>query len=368
MISRIFYPIGQGAFYAERHEAFNVVYDCGNWKQTNLSKKVVNQNFTKKDSLKILFISHLDWDHISLLSTLKDAVNSIDYVILPLLHDDQKIILSNIHRTLNYSSHTITNTPERFFGEKVKIIRIKPFEDNEISNDTLILDNEPAEGGTRNISSGTIIKISNNDYNWCFIPFNIENKHRSQTLENELKKAGFDVNKFKSDPLYTIKNLTTKKEKNSLKKIYDSLEGKINENSLVIYSGPNIDEVEDKFTPYYGFRHSLEFCYSEIYGNVGCIYTGDVDLNKFDITQIYKKYWNMVGTVQIPHHGSQKDFNSQFLNLGFYFCPISFGVENTYGHPSYKVIDDILNKKSEVIKVTEKMDSGYIQILRTDCW
>ncbi|EAR6372894.1 hypothetical protein EU684_18855, partial [Salmonella enterica] len=60
MISRIFYPIGQGAFYAERHDTFNVVYDCGNWKQTNLSKKVVSQSFAANESVKMLFISHLD--------------------------------------------------------------------------------------------------------------------------------------------------------------------------------------------------------------------------------------------------------------------------------------------------------------------
>nr|MBO8919207.1 MBL fold metallo-hydrolase [Proteus mirabilis] len=76
-----FFPIGQGAFYAERHNNFNIVYDCGNWKQTKLSRKIVSQSFNKNESIKILFISHLDWDHISLLETLKNTVSSIDYVI-----------------------------------------------------------------------------------------------------------------------------------------------------------------------------------------------------------------------------------------------------------------------------------------------
>lgn len=29
MIERIFYPVGQGAFYVEKHGKRNIVYDCG---------------------------------------------------------------------------------------------------------------------------------------------------------------------------------------------------------------------------------------------------------------------------------------------------------------------------------------------------
>jgi hypothetical protein len=45
MIQRIFHPIGQGAFYSERHENINIVYDCGNWKNTKLADRVVKQSF-----------------------------------------------------------------------------------------------------------------------------------------------------------------------------------------------------------------------------------------------------------------------------------------------------------------------------------
>ena len=62
VISRIFHPIGQGAFYAELHSGFNIVYDCGNWKKTTLSGNVVGQSFTADDVIDILFISHFDWD------------------------------------------------------------------------------------------------------------------------------------------------------------------------------------------------------------------------------------------------------------------------------------------------------------------
>ena len=45
MIQRTFHPVGQGAFYSERHENYNIVYDCGS---VNVSKgkKVVSQSFS----------------------------------------------------------------------------------------------------------------------------------------------------------------------------------------------------------------------------------------------------------------------------------------------------------------------------------
>jgi len=64
LIERIFHPIGQGAFYSERHKNFNIVYDCGNWKNTKLADKVVKQAFLKDEVIDILFISlHFPKNH-----------------------------------------------------------------------------------------------------------------------------------------------------------------------------------------------------------------------------------------------------------------------------------------------------------------
>ncbi|HGE5939640.1 TPA: hypothetical protein ACGGRZ_001906 [Escherichia coli] len=364
MVSRIFFPIGQGAFYAEKHETFNVVYDCGNWKQTNLSKKVVSQSFSKSEGIKILFISHFDWDHISLIKTLKRSVCSIDYVILPLLHENQKILLRNLYRPLDYDAQILINSPENFFGEGTKIIYITPAENNEVNDITINIDDESESAPSTNISSGTIVKVSGNNYDWCFIPFNIKNNERARGVEEKLESAGFDVEKLKTEPSYTINNIISKADKNKLKNIYNSLQGKINENSLVIYSGPSKPCGDDNIFVISKINNHMRSPHSIIYNKVGCIYTGDVDLNEFEIKSVYSKYWNMVGTVQIPHHGAEKDFDPDFLKSNYLFCPISFGVENTYGHPSYKVISNILSNDSEYICVTEKMDSGYIQCLR----
>lgn len=381
MIKRIFFPIGQGAFYAEKHDQFNIVYDCGNYRKTKLSEDIVKQSFNKNDDIDILFISHLDWDHISLLKTLKESVNSIRKVILPLLHNDIKILLKNIYHSLGYSSLDIIDDPEKFFRDNTKIIYISPSENNRSNESgeeiTISHDNNNLPSV---INSGTAIKIRGYRDYWCFVPYNIKNKERIENLKKELKKAGLDMQKLITDPDYAMRIIIGPR-KDDLKKCYKSLEGKINENSLVIYSGPiprrtppssfiqahyttndndydNYDNYDyDNYDYYYPYYFDLRAS--------GCIYTGDVDLNKFDIKYVYKQFWNTVGTVQIPHHGSIKNFEESFLKNNGHplICPISYGIRNSYGHPSLNVVNNISLNGSFVIHITEDSGSKYIQLI-----
>ena len=47
MIERVFHPIGQGAFYSERHGShnINIVYDCGTTNPKSLAKQSVVRTF-----------------------------------------------------------------------------------------------------------------------------------------------------------------------------------------------------------------------------------------------------------------------------------------------------------------------------------
>ena len=81
-VTRTFHPVGQGAFYSERFfmedqqgTVHNIVYDCGvKWGYVGKVKHVVTQAFTQTDTIDYLFISHLDYDHISLVKTLINNV------------------------------------------------------------------------------------------------------------------------------------------------------------------------------------------------------------------------------------------------------------------------------------------------------
>jgi len=358
MISRIFHPIGQGAFYSELHEEFNIVYDCGNWKTTALSENVVRQSFTSEDVIDILFISHFDWDHISRIGILKDTVKQIKHVVMPLLHDNEKIFITNIHRALGVSSNTLINKPNRYFGENVNITYVEAFEGEES------LRNEVRIDDAETIASGSKVPLNTTGYSWVFIPYNIENKNRSQDFENSIAAAGFDVERLRNDPSYTISKIRTKTEKNKIKKIYNSIKGKINQNSMVVYSGCEqpVSAItwwshKDIHGIYYpGYHHHDEV-------RVSCIYTGDVNLNDVNLESVYRAYWKYVGTLQIPHHGSLKDFDSNSLTRPGLVCPISYGKNNTYGHPSLNVISQIKSKGCFPLQVTDDLDTGAVQLI-----
>jgi len=96
MIKRIFHPIGQGAFYSEQDENFNIVYDCGTeWKNRGKKSidKMIKQSFSKDDEIDILFISHFDYDHVSKIKVLRDHVKTIKKVVMPLLFESEKNLL-----------------------------------------------------------------------------------------------------------------------------------------------------------------------------------------------------------------------------------------------------------------------------------
>ncbi len=369
MIERIFHPIGQGAFYSERHTScnINIVYDCGTTNPKSLAKqRVVSESFSKDDVIHILFISHFDKDHISLIDTLKKAVKRIEKVVLPLLHDEEKIFLSNIYKALGQPRLAkLVSNPNEFFGEETQIIGVQP-------PNTEIEESLPSYV-SRTIPSGTPLTISGlND--WVYIPFNYQYKTRSNEFQKKLHNEGIDVGKLKTDPDYLLYGITDV-EKKKIIGVYNGrgdykgkgVSGNINENSMFLYSGPSSKKDLHKHSWIRGYyRCDLFRCYVNIDSHshrVACLYTGDGDLNKVDIRKIYRRYWDLIGTIQIPHHGSGKSFKATPFNEGGFLCPMSVGNKNSYGHPSPIVISELFLKRNFPILITEDADSTYIEII-----
>ncbi|MEJ5144679.1 hypothetical protein [Sphingobacterium sp. MYb388] len=351
MTIRVFHPIGQGAFYAERHANYNIVYDCGNWKDTKLADKVVKQSFTEHEIIDILFISHFDADHVNKISVLKDHCNQIRNVVMPLLHENEVQFLLNFYLAIgNTDAVEIFTNPQGFFGEDTNVILVEAGEGIEGGGDGQVVEIEELQGGGEiKISSSTKIKVKAAD--WFYIPFNYKYKDRNLQLKALFISHGLDIDQFQSDLSYAISN------KNKIKKIYDAIAGNINQNSMVLFSGP-LDKKIRKI------RHYHKRWIFEALGNrPACIYSGDADFNIIDIRVLFSKYWQMVGTVQIPHHGDIKCFNKSFFDGRHYFCPISVGKTNSYAHPSTRVIADIFANNAHPILVTESLDSGFVQVI-----
>ncbi|WP_025079212.1 hypothetical protein, partial [Prevotella fusca] len=154
-----------------------------------------------------------------------------------------------------------------------------------------------------------------------------------------------------------------------LKSIYKDFDENINLNSMFLYSGPEKETSNEIYQVYQRYFKD-KFCSKQLYYKYmlykrpACLYTGDGDLNFVDVQSVYKDYWHFIGTIQIPHHGSLSSFNENILFNRPFFCPISVGKNNSYGHPSQEVISRMLQYKSYPILVTEDVDSTFVEIIR----
>lgn len=354
--TRTFHAVGQGAFYSEKHDGFSIVYDCGtSSKKDYLSQEILSLD---KDEKVILFISHFDKDHISGIKELKDHVN-ITHVIMPLLYDEDKALIIAYYKAGGEKIEILEN-PKAYWGEKTKILYIKPADSENTPEESVNIDFSKNErDNSKNIEasipSGTLLTTQNK--NWVFIPYNYDSEARHQQIINMLKNLQICIKKFISSPNYALRKL--KNNIISIKNAYKEANGiqkhgktsLINENSMFLYSGPIIE-------PFKYWCKILEKKGNVIFYGIhrGCIYTGDGDLNLVDLDAVYSKFIYNVGSVQIPHHGSLKNFKVDFFIDKGYVCLVSVG-QNRKNFPAATVIKDLVNAKCFPHIVTEKTNN-----------
>lgn len=373
-VIRHIHPIGQGAFYTERFvdddntTLANIVYDCGCG--TNISsqaKKMIATSFSKNDVIDILFISHFDSDHINGIKILKENLK-IRFVVMPLLKDDKDLILSFYN---DKDLEILITDPSKFFLKETTIIKIKEVSNSEDNYYNRVLEeklyftldedfeNFPYIDGE--INSFQPITISQLKNYWIYIPFNFAEIDRKQKLESVFN----NINYKEKDLISFLKNCNTKQ----IREIYNKIEGKINGNSLCVYSGPQKIKINNVITIPNVFQLS---CVSKL---SGCLFLGDSNLNGKDaknetiigymknITPL-KEHINNIGLIQVPHHGSIKSFSHSIFSINpqciNYF--LSYG-KNTYGHPSDKVVEEILFRKNILHCINQVKESRLIQLI-----
>mgnify|MGYP003601357354 CR=1 FL=1 len=373
MMIRTFHPVGQGAFYSEEHsDGINIVYDCGSNAPTR-SRSVVDSSFRGKD-IYILFISHFDTDHISTIPTLLKSVKSIKFVVIPLMDNEQINLLINIYYYLPDDLKKLITNPREFFGSNTKVIRVKPAGSNKESyEDPIIIEDIPrrfsSETGYTEIDSGiplTIGKLNKESWMWAFIPYNYESEKRKDELVELLVDNGFDISRMKSDPAYVLTDAVTKDKGEKIRDIYKQLSGNINQNSLLVYSGPLKLKEESKCIC--NLLRWLSPC-DDLAAYTcrlksGCIYTGDSDFNQIVLKDVYPKHLRYVGIVQIPHHGASSNFNIKSLEgCENVICPVSHGFHRKYKHPHDSVIKELVINGFKPVSVNSDLNSKFEQII-----
>lgn len=370
-IERVLHPVGQGAFYSESfydakgQKCRTVVYDCGSTPKTYV-KEEIDSFFSKGDVIDILFISHFDNDHISGLEKLKKTC-TIDTVVMPLLNSVQKIyMLSNgVNKTL------ITN-PESFFANS-RVVFVQPTN----------LDNPEEQTVNQDIQYANLASLAdpkcliNNadrivfESYWVYIPCNYDYTQRRTKLIDNIKKldefANVDFeNKAQIDDIVKTADKALLGRINKIFK--DMMPDGANRISMMLYSGPS-QSTKGIFAQCELNLFKDSAILNKLYVGTAALYLGDTDLNQSDILEqlsndIGQLKENIV-ILQLPHHGSKKNFNDGLLSFGdrdskkIFFS--SFGTNNRYGHPSNSVICKVIASGQKIVMVTEMKNSTIIQ-------
>lgn len=204
-MTRTFHPIGQGAFYSEEFYnsekgcIFRAVYDCGSLKYCGLQRNSDGTPLKRKDieervvqafpdghGVDILFVSHLDDDHVNLIPCLKPFKDrQIRRVILPLLSAEERYMLTGCHLSrsrwgkISDALNSIINNPEDYFGNDTKVTFVRPADEerslmgNEVDDEGVGVDDLQREvPSLTKISIGNNLPDSGRMLRWLLIPYN----------------------------------------------------------------------------------------------------------------------------------------------------------------------------------------------------
>ncbi len=328
VFKRVFHPVGQGAFFTEQFynekgdAVFNVLYDCGEKRSTKHLDIEIDNTLNLKDKplvINVLFISHLDEDHINGLSRLvkMGCLTKKSVVILPLHYP---LVLKLILQQLRNSDAGlyVDGTYEglmSLFDSEAKILGIS--NNGDVLDNSLILDEGLTE--VKNYSAVKSMQPLRYKDLWYYLPFNtILDDDRYQKFQDALGKAGIDKGQL-SDSQYVLDHIT------ELTAIYKHLPkgvGKvtsINVNSLNVlsygakdlnYSHVWLNYIGNGIGFWWHPWDDLE--YMAYKSRCSCLYTGDCVMEKhFDtcISSLIKHIIPVIGILQIPHHGRETCYN-----------------------------------------------------------
>lgn len=345
-------PVGQGAFYTEVFKKddgtlFTVVYDCGTETDSSILEAQIDEFKKGITQIDLLFISHFHRDHISGLDKLLDGIPVIKTVI-PML-PEQMLTLARVQNLLQYKKEALktdaiinelylsAEASERF-GD-VTVIEPSDYSDLSVEEKKDVL------GRGKRARNGS--SIDGFESLWEYVPFN------SVSI---LDQRAIDFIKG----LKGIDGALDDDGKLNVSKIIRGCRTKV----MALYKDVMKEADENLYTMTVESRPSGDLAKGSDPGVVRearCLYTGDFDLvgNKDLWDRFYKAYdYSSIGTVQIPHHGSKRNWRQEFLEGDTRRFFISVGTTNTYHHPDFWVVKDVCDAKSHVDVITEKDGTG----------
>ena len=145
---------------------------------------VVKTAFIDKDEIDHLFISHLDYDHLSLVNTLLKSVKCVKDIVLPLVSEEYLILAMTYYQMDYYDNDMVA-----FFSE---VINRK---DNRQENLTVhfVGEEKLEEMAGALIWPRGQVREAQWKPDWVFIPYNMNYCSRRQELHDEFEKVVKDM-------------------------------------------------------------------------------------------------------------------------------------------------------------------------------
>lgn len=383
MITMTQHPVGQGGLFSGEIDfwdtKFRWVYDCGSKQEDERERNREIDNVKKLGDIDVLYLSHLDDDHVNGIARLLDN-HKVKDVVIPHLYDYELLAFMAMDLRMGNKTELSGDYIEMasdeamwFLERKVeRVIRVQrddstgpaPFSPQESDDGGYSGPTDPSEDDTVGVpgvdtreriesswisgdgsdalirtkrgrvfdaraDSCSVINYKGWDINWTLVPYVYQpNTRRMKAFKKNLKRE------FRSMTRKDILEIV--KDARAIRKLRDCYSGMWKDHNLVsmsLYCGPIISRGPYELT---GGDLSEEKCVG------GWLLTGDANLSgvrhpkKF--FEWYKRYKNSVSVFMAPHHGSNRSIGDNVLQHmpNLCTCYAAAGT-NGYGHPGIKV-------------------------------
>lgn len=403
-----FHPIGQGSFYTgsindfNNHDYFKCVYDCGvKPDHTRLNEEIELFKGGLHGKLDVLFLSHLDDDHVNEVRHLLGGIEC-SKVYLPYLTPIERLYVAiRIEAEGGDDNNFLgfVGSPHQYLLESENIVEIvyisgnsegrvnrgqdiagpvKRDDENGLVYDELegIPEGEFNPEMREISTSPTGKKIKFKKGNKCisfkriwefYFFYEPASSEKVDELVAKIERLyGFQVtDQLSQDQLVQV--LGNRDRLNELRKAYKKIFKDINRAGLLIQHKP-INYAKAELYKYYEaapFYHHFSPWYrrfsrrsfriqnptNEFKWGVTLL-TGDIGIDQINTSPYINDHKESVRVFQIPHHGSHTHWDEQYLehlnHNGLTSAIINFGYGNTHGHPDYKVLNDLDERNFEI--------------------
>lgn len=331
-MKRIIHNAGCGSFCTEsfcchplkaEKTHFNVVYDCGSSDMGLEVQQEALSYFSHYGYIDLLFISHLDEDHVNGIKALRHFMDRETKVFLPFFEDSYRLL--SVKGYFAYYFDLVDYLSQN----EIPIIFIDA-ESNNDENDPVRIDDLNYRG---HYPSGTVFYIDRPYCIWEYIPFNIQESVNINLVEKVCYEKGMTNEDFdrcinhKSVNDSVLEKLKQVYKDKRISKIYSGVT-EANMSSMLLISKNSrkcdvsfCEVLEGWHTDINSSRINLKYTTEDYFlNNASCLYTGDAGLRKDECFDIVLKYYrkhlpNGVGIMQIPHHGTAHYYPKNLFNL-----------------------------------------------------